>query len=381
MLIWFDGFDAYETNQFLFPYAAQGGMGIGTNAGRFGQGGLTCNGGYNTALQIQFNTNYTDVWTGFAVSAVSEGGYGWNGSGSYGNIVPLAGTLANGDDTIITFASNGGYFDGFHGTCEAFITYNALLGTWRAVRVQQVTNLVPLLITGAIGQYNMGQAQWHWIDIHYVPSLGSGTVQVYVDGNEVINVSGVQTSSWLNEINSVYIGAPNIYGPTVTNSLGGTYDDWYILDASTGPHNVTGLGDSRIYSLVPNRDAGPNNGVPSTGFNHYAMVDEPQNDGLTTYVQIQGISGQEELYGTGTLPTTPSIVHATRVLNIVEQTAGGVIAANAVVVSHSVEAQGPSQPLLSVFFSQYGIFETDPATGVPWTYSNVNIADVGFVIA
>ena len=373
MLIHMDGFDEYATGTDLSFQYGYVGMNIGTTSGRFGQGGVVSPAGHYYYIQKLFNINYTDVWTGCALIVSDLGGYYPNDN--------CPGVTVAGDKTVMVFTSNGGYYGDDFGNIEMFITYNALLGTWRAIRDQQVTNLVPTLI--ATGSYNVGQRNWHWLDVHYIPSLASGTIELYVDGNQVISISGVQTSCWQNNINSIYLGCPNLQGiyNYTSATLGGTYDDWYILDATTGSYNINKIGDSRIFTLVPNRDAGPNDGVPSSGTNHYTMVDEPQNDGLTTYITIQGVSGQEELFGTTTLPTEPTNIWATRVLNIVEQTAGGVIAANAIVVSHSVEAQGPSQPLLSVFFNQYGIFETDPATGVPWTYSNVNIAEVGIVIA
>ena len=194
----------------------------------------------------------------------------------------------------------------------------------------------------------------------------------------MINFTGRPTSVYTNNITAVWLGGPQQY--QFQSCLDTAWDDWYILDSTTGPYNTTRLGDSRIYTLVPNGDAGPNDGVPSTSGPHYAMVKEPQNDGLTTYVTIQGISGQEELYTMSSLPTQPSTIYGTRVLNIVEQTAGGVLNANAVIVSNGVESQGNSQPILNVFFSQFGIFESDPSTNEPWTYSNINLAECGFLI-
>ena len=373
MLIHMDGFDIYATGADL-SYQYSSSMGVGTTSGRFGQGGVSASGGtgYYPTIQKSLNTNYTDIWTGFAIAVSDAGGYGIGAN--------TPGVIGPGDQTVVTFGSNGGTAHGQSGTVEAFVTYNALLGTWRFCNGTQVVNLLPALI--AVGTYNVGQGSWHWVDIHYVPSLTSGTVEIWVDGTQVISKTGVVTACWLNQVNTVYLGNPGLQ--TVNSSsgtVGGWFDDWYILDASTGPYNTTKIGDSRIFTMVPNRDAGPNNGVPNIGTNHYAMVDESQNDKLVTFLTIQGLARQEELFGMTPLPTTPSTVWATRVVNVVEQTAGGIISANAIVISNGVEAQSISQPLLSVFFNQFGIFETDPSTNVPWTYSNVNIAEVGFVVA
>ena len=175
-------------------------------------------------------------------------------------------------------------------------------------------------------------------------------------------------------------------GGTLYNysSILGIFDDWYILDPTVGSTNITRLGDSRIETLVPISDAGPNQGTPSnvsvgTG-QHYTMVNEPQNDGGSTYLSMPAVSGSEEVFGLSSLSSIPLNIWAVRVLNIVEKTDGGYTQGNAVIVSSGVVEYGPNQQILSTYFGQYGIFETDPNTGSEWTYAAVNAADAGFAV-
>ena len=356
MLIHMDSFDVYAQNSDLsFQYTILGGINIGTTSGRFGQGSLNYS-YYGSSIQRNFNRSYTDIWTGFAIKTTDPGGTGYGLHPPYGNS----------DNTVIGFASNSGQ--------EGWVTFNNFLGVWKfwIYLGGNNTSLQAYAVANTLVN------DWHWIDIHYVPNTGSGTFEFWLDGTQLINFTGRPTSVYTNNITAVWLGGPQQY--QFQSCLDTAWDDWYILDSTTGPYNTTRLGDSRIYTLVPNGDAGPNDGVPSTSGPHYAMVKEPQNDGLTTYVTIQGISGQEELYTMSSLPTQPSTIYGTRVLNIVEQTAGGVLNANAVIVSNGVESQGNSQPILNVFFSQFGIFESDPSTNEPWTYSNINLAECGFLI-
>lgn len=354
MLIHMDGFDVYaQASDLSFQYTLLGGFQLGTTSGRFGQGSIQ--GGGSDGMERLFNRTYTDIWTGFAFLSYDPGGLGPSA---------FSPTGIRGDATVCGFASAVG--------AEGYVLCNNLMGTWKFFTPSYT------YYPGSSAVYPMNVNNWHWIDIHYVPNTASGTFELWIDGNQIINLTSVPTSINQNNIISVFLGGAAAFNSPAC--IQGSWDDWYILDSTTGPYNTTRLGDSRIYTLIPNGDAGPNDGVPLTPGPHYDMVHESQNDGLLTYVTIQGIAGQEELYTMSSLPTQPSTIWGTRVLNIVEQTAGGVLNANAVVVSNGVVAQGNTQPILNVFFSQFGIFESDPNTNAAWTYSNVNLADCGIVI-
>ena len=366
MLIHMDGFDVYKTvSDLTFQYLTHSGTGLGTQAGRFGQGAVVFSGHGgdlgDPGIQLNFNVSYSDIWTGVAIYTADAGG--------------LSGTVnfGTGDLGVFAFSSNLGW--------EGVITYNNFLGVW-SFWTHTPSNSSSVPVYGGSGVFQTGTNVWHWVDIHYKPSnTTSGIVEIWVDDIRILNLTNIVTTTWGGStINIVTLGAVNNnIGPT--NAIA-TYDDWYILDAASGEYNTTRLGDSRIYSQIPISDvAGHNNGVPSSGTNYFAMVDEPQNDGLTTYITIQGTPGQEDIFNMSALPSEPPTIYANRVLNIVEQTAGGTITGNAIIVSGGVIAQGPTQPLLSVFFSQFGIFEEDPNTSFPWTWEAINAAQCGFIVA
>jgi hypothetical protein len=190
-----------------------------------------------------------------------------------------------------------------------------------------------------------------------------------------MNLTNVNTSQYSNTLFS----AITLGSSLNNNAVIGYYDDWYILNTQ-GSTNTTRLGDSRIETLLPNSDAGPNNGTPSTGSSHYAMIDAAQNNGGSNYITIANTSGQEELFGENSLSRSPSTVFAVKVLNIVKKTDAGNCNGNSIIVSNGVSSIANSTPLLTSFSSTVGIFETDPNTSSAWTTSGVNASNAGFKI-
>ena len=110
------------------------------------------------------------------------------------------------------------------------------------------------------------------------------------------------------------------------------------------------------------------------------MVDENQNDGSTSTITIANTSGQEELFGMGSLAGTPATVHAVKVTIVVEKTDGGTCNGESVVSSSGTAAEGASTSLLTTFSVVGGIFETDPHTSAAWAYGAVNAMECGFQI-
>jgi len=255
---------------------------------------------------------------------------------------------------------------------EADITYHPSTGVWAAWRGYTNTFL-------GSGVYNIGSSgAWHWLEFHYVISGAVGVVEVWVDGNQVLNLTGVNTSQ-----NSVTAFNTIIFingsGGGMPNGIQGRLDDIYILNP-TGAYNTTRLGDSRIETLKPSSDAGPNNGTLTSGVSHFAMVNEDQNDGGTTTITLANTSGQEELFGVSALSGAPTSVHAVKVSVIAEKSDAGACNLETVLASGSVVANGPSVGLSTTFAVIGGIQEYDPNTSAPWLYTAVNAMNFGFQV-
>lgn len=358
MLIWMDGFDSYASSVDLeWAYYTVGDVnvndiGLGTTSGRFGQGGVIF-GRYSNTMLKNFSTPLTEIWTGYAFQQV--------------------GSTSNQRYAVFYYISLIGI--------ECQLTYNPVTGEWA---FWQGGYSVSSNVLIASGIYGIGSNQWHYIEMHYkISNTSNGIIELWIDGINIFNNQSANTTAFGQTV-FYTMGFGGLENGTFGPALFGTMDDWYILDPNSGTDNITRLGDSRIETLVPISDAGPNQGTPSnnsvvTG-QHYTMVDESQNDRGATFLSMPPVDGTEEIFGMSSLSSIPLNIWAVRVLNIVQKTDGGITFGNAVVRSSGVTEFGPNQQILSTFFGQYGIFETDPNTGNAWTYTSVNAADAGFTV-
>ena len=341
-IIHMDGFDEYASAADITQEYTYGNEpNFSTSAGRYGGGCVQFNTNNNQYCMKALGATYTELWTGCAFYQNTTG----NNSG-----IALFG-LNSSAGTEMELAINGAT-----GQLLAYCGPNStLLGSTS-------NGVIPYQV-------------WCWIEFHVVFSGSVGVVDVYVNGTQVMHLTGQNTihNSGQTGVNSVSLGcAVSQY------SVSGYCDDWYILDPNTSP-NTARLGDSRIKTLVPASDAGPNNGTPSSGSTHYAMVDEAQWSS-TNSLTITNTSGQEELFGMGSLGATPSSVWAVRVLAVAEKTDAGSCNLETVMSSGGNVATGPSTPLLTSYSHVTGIFQTDPNTSAAWTYGGVNAMDCGVKI-
>ena len=337
-LIHMDGFDLYASNADVSAIYTSN-MSLNTTAGRFG-GGAIYSGAYYYYMAYPMPAGHTEVWVGMAYNCQ-------NGSSSGG---------------LLGFYSASG--------CEGALFYNASSNT-----LTLCTNSGNNNIVGTVSGVYLLSA-YHWIEVHFKMHASAGVMELWVDGVQLLNLTGLNTTSrGGSTLSSVYFA-----NDQSGDGLACYIDDIYILDPTTGSFNTGRLGDSRIETLKPTSDASPNNGTPSTAGAHYAMVSENQNDGTTSYVTITGTSGQEELYGTGSLSGTPATVRAVKVTNWVEKSDAGALAGNAMAVSSATVGTGASIPFITTFNTVANIFESDPHTSAAWTYSAVNSANVGLKI-
>jgi hypothetical protein len=335
-LIWMDGFDSYTSaGDPSFPYV--GNLGFSTSSGRFG-GGCCQLAGYYSHGTLTFPSSETEVWLGFAFN-VQE-------------------TITSGDYVIGQFNSGSGI--------ESTLTLGPS-GAWKTWRGAQNTQI------GATGTEVVITNQWHWVEVHMVLSATVGVFELWIDDIQVVNATGANTAG---------AGGSSLIGWEFggqNNACEYNFDDLYVLNTS-GSVNNSRLRDSKIVTLVPASDAGPNDGALTSGSSHFAMVDEAQNDGLTTTTTLTNTSGQEELFGMGSLAGSPSAIHAVKVGVIAEKSDAGACSLETVMNSGGTVSTGASTPLTTDFATVGTILEEDPNTSSPWTLTAINAMKCGVKI-
>jgi hypothetical protein len=282
-----DGFDSYATAsqlsmEYTIPAVAYT-CGIITNGGRFGGGCLNLTGD-NSYLQWTDQTGgglLSEVCTGFAFNLQ---------------------TTHLGATTLVEFACSYGV--------QCMIQYNPQTGVWYLTS--------GLGVVMSFGIYGIPLYVWHWIEVDYNNADG-GSAAAWVNGNEIgfkLITDDITASANLSPFGSFF---SNVSIGSAFNA--GTFyaDDWYIASVD-GPELI---GDTRITTLVPVSDAGPNDGTPSTAGPHYLMVNEAQWNS-TNSITILPATGQEELFNMTNLTVVGSAtVFVMRVASVIEYQGSG----------------------------------------------------------
>ncbi len=197
---------------------------------------------------------------------------------------------------------------------------------------------------------------WIYVELEIVLSGSAGTLNAYVNGQQVLALTGVNTGSGAAVAMQLVLLAPTATTYTCV------WDDIYTTNAATK------LGEQRIETLRPASNSSVQ-WTPSSGSN-YADVNGTTVSG-TTYVSTATV-GNLDLYGIAALSETPSTISAVNVVSFAEKTDAGLRAINNAIKSGSVEQDGSAIYLAGSFGRFDNIQLTDPATSAAWTASGVN---------
>lgn len=210
--------------------------------------------------------------------------------------------------------------------------------------------------------------QWYYVEIKIDFASGDASLRV---NNEL----------WLDLIGyfSGVIGSGSADGFEFTN-LGANngsinVDDFYVCDGS-GSINNDFLGDVIISVLRPDGDSSPLTWTPSTGVTHYNLINETSYDSAT-YVS-DSTPGNRDQYTLPSIVTTAVTIPAVVYNVLANKDVGGDTTLKLYVKSGGSESLSGEYALsANQALNFQHIVETDPATGVAWTKTGVNAAEVG----
>ena len=106
------------------------------------------------------------------------------------------------------------------------------------------------------------------------------------------------------------------------------------------------------------------------------MVNEPQQDGTTSYV-YDSTPGDADFYGIGTIASTPVATIAVTTRGFMEKSDAGLRTAAVQIKSGGTTVASPTATLSSSFGWVWRTDLTDPATGAAWTAVGVNAVNIG----
>lgn len=182
-----------------------------------------------------------------------------------------------------------------------------------------------------------------------------GAFQFWVDGEKVIDVSGVDTQGLANS--------------EVTRVVFRSLDSGTRADDVYGSDQFGALGPQRMEILRPASDA-QKEWTPNSGANNYTQVDDIVTDSDTTYVTAAG--GEVDIYTLSDLSEDPTTITAVSPMAYARMDDVGPRYIKFGIRSGATDHLSPSTNLSSSYAIYREILETDPATGNKWTTSGVN---------
>lgn len=200
---------------------------------------------------------------------------------------------------------------------------------------------------------------WYTLELIATVSDTTGSIQVRLDGEEVLNLTNIDTRN----------GAPTTVNrlriQSTTTNGGTTVDDLYITDQNSYLTKPV-----RIETLVPVSDGATLNWVPSTGTSHYALVDELPVS-TTDYLSASNVGDVDEL-NLGNLSSTPAAIEELCLVAYASKTDATTRELYLGVKSGTTTSDGTSQVLNSTGLRHERVLATDPDTAAAWTANGVN---------
>lgn len=221
------------------------------------------------------------------------------------------------------------------------------------------------------GSFNA--STWHYIELKVVFSNTVGSVEIKIDGTTQLTLTDIDTSHSGNE------QCTGIQLLGQANNPWTFFDDLYICD-TTGTVNNDFLGDITITTLYPTSDGNSSDFTPSTGTDHYALVDEAQLVGDTDHNESSTV-GHKDLYGVTTFSGTDNIL-GVQVVAAVKNTDTGTMSVRPLSRSGAIPAdnEGDSFTLSQTMKAAMHVFEKEPTDDVAWTAAKVNAAEFGLKV-
>ena len=260
------------------------------------------------------------------------------------------------------------------GGAQNCLTWDPSSGVIRA-RLANANNTTLLAAAGT----PLPADTWHVIDWRVqITSTTVGIVEVWLDGNRVINFSGDNTNSTTTNVQFVLLGS---VAPTFSSATGMymAIDDVGINDTA-GTVNNTRLGDGRVILLAPN-GAGSSTtwtrGGTDTGANYSQVNELPPS--LTQYV-ASAVVANRDLYALQDLAVAVSAINVVEVIALAQNSDAGGGSLGLTLKSGATTNEATAIGLSTSAGYVGARWETDPNGGGAWTASAVNALEAGVTV-
>ena len=336
-----------------------------------GQGGLNQNGwvleGTSTATMVVASS--TPRKSGGKYLAVTES-----------SSDPIANKLGISFSSIQTVFFNSSFYFSLverSGICYFFDTavqhISILLNIDGKIYVYRGTDSGTLIATSTeITSYE----EWHHVEIKVKIDNTVGVVIVNIDGIEFINFSGDTQNAGNATVNKISLGSAYSQSGNLlpgTNKLMG--DVFIFSDAGSFWNDF--VGDIYCQPMPPTSDATPNQFTPSSGTEHFALVDEIVPDDDTTYLE-SSTNAHQCLYAPDALPATISELLGVVLENVSRKTDIDDNQISNFLKVSTTDTISTSTGLSTSYTYSRNIYESNPDTAVAWALADWSDITFGF---
>jgi len=229
-----------------------------------------------------------------------------------------------------------------------------------------------------IGQSDPGlihEGVYYYIETKVVIDNVAGSVEVKINGDTVIDESGIDTqgsaNSWVSQFG---LGGDGYHTSQVVYFR---IDDVYVCDDS-GAYCNDFLGDTRLCMLLPEGVGAHADWTPTAGAN-WQNVDENPPTGDTDYNHTLTATDRDSFEMEDLPGGISGTVHAVCAVINSRKDDAGTRTVQPAIRSGGTDYDGDSHNIPDDYaFHQMYAWETDPDTAAPWIVAGVNAVEAGY---
>jgi len=207
---------------------------------------------------------------------------------------------------------------------------------------------------------------WHHIEAKVLFSQTVGTVAVYVNGEQVLDLTNQDTVNGSVDCQNVSL----CQRATGTAAGGNTYWKDFVVYDTLGTYNNDIMGTCLVERFTVTSDVSFN-WTPSTGTTGYDLIDEAGPNDLD-YISADVTETTESEFGVENLPTDVTSIRGMILLGRLRASDGGDCKVQMGVKSNGVQGLGTDRQITTAYTYWHDVVETSPDTGVPFTPAEFN---------
>jgi hypothetical protein len=283
------------------------------------------------------------------------------------------GSGTRGGRTLVAFGTlTWGWYDAVNGVVQCSVEFDASVGQVRAYRGDRWNGGGGTLLaqTGLMafvpGSEFFAEAQVT------IGTGSSGALTVRINAETAITLSGIATQTSGSALFHTTQDAWTYAGFGSGSQCHTQQSDLYWTDA------LTWLGPGRVFGLRPAANGAALGFTPSAGTNWQNVSAAPPG-GDTAY-NVSSVVGAKDLFQTSAGASGIAVAGLMLSRNS-RADAAGTRSGQSLLVSAGVTGAGAVTDENTGYTTWFDTFDTDPATGLPFTVSAVNLAQPGYMVA